>query len=446
MKYCRRILIASLGLLNGWTVLDAAQTAPIPTNAVVISTELIRQLAEEARTNHPVLRGAELRVRMAELGVGSVRTWEDPVASIGGSAGGKSFRPSEDGDLTYSIEQKLPLWGKPEAARQTAEASLGIRRAESEFRRQQSVRNITRGLLMTALAERALAITEEDIVWLEATFRTVEVRYRTGQVPLSDALQIQNELAKRHDQFESDYNRLAHEQISLNRLLNRAEDIPWPPLLLPELAPVLPFDDELVALALKEEPRLKILEAEIREVTAAAELTRKMRLPDVSLGLEGKQYHGDGGIRSGAVTLSFSLPLGNADKYRKEYLRELERRNAAEADRQEQILTIREALHGLSLEIDAAYRSAVLYGDEIVPRTEQALANRLAEWQAGRGLLREVLDTRRMLLEGQLLEAQALATQAEAFANAVLWTGQSKFEDLLPYTVEPSLVPRHNLH
>src|SRR2546426_7372857 len=59
------------------------------------------------------------------------------------------------------------------------------------------------------------------------------------------------------------------------------------------------------------EPKLKVLEQEIKQAGAAAELTRKMRLPDVSFGVEGRQYSGDGEFRSGMFTLRFSLPWAN---------------------------------------------------------------------------------------------------------------------------------------
>ena len=59
---------------------------PAPaTNVVVVSTEYINRLAEEARTNNPSLRAAGSRVNAAEFNAGAVRTWEDPMAMVGGT-------------------------------------------------------------------------------------------------------------------------------------------------------------------------------------------------------------------------------------------------------------------------------------------------------------------------------------------------------------------------
>jgi outer membrane protein TolC len=55
-------------------------------------------------------------------------------------------------------------------------------------------------------------------------------------------------------------------------------------LQLPEAAPAVPFSEKLVSLALASEPRLKVMEQEIKQAEAMAELTRKLRLPDMSFG------------------------------------------------------------------------------------------------------------------------------------------------------------------
>ena len=169
----------------------------------------INRLAEEARTNNPSLRAAGSRVTAAELNAGAVRTWEDPMAMVGGSVFSKrGFDPAEEGDLAYGIEQKLPLWGKPKATRRVAETDVSMRRAEGELRFHELRRDIAKALLMTALAERVVEIGEQDLAWREATVKTVEARYRTGQAVIADTLQIQNEVAERCQRWREMHIRL----------------------------------------------------------------------------------------------------------------------------------------------------------------------------------------------------------------------------------------------
>jgi outer membrane protein TolC len=414
------------------------------TNAVVISTDYINSLVAEARTNNPSLKAADSRVRSATLNAEAVRTWEDPVAMVGGSTfSSRGFEPAQEGDLAYGIEQKLPLWGRPKLARRAAEAETSTRRAQVSFRVQQLRRDLSKELLATALAERVVDIGEQDLSWLDATVKAVESKYRDGQAALADTLQIQNEWAERNDRLRTDRHLLAHQYFNLNRLLNRAMDSPWPPLQLPAVAPAIPLSPKLLSLALANEPKLKVMEQEIKQAEAAANLTRRTRLPDVSFDVEGRQYSGDGGFREGDFTLRFSLPWFNRDKYRMDYDRDKEKQKSAEQEREDQIWMVREELHHLSVEIEVSRREALLYSGEITGRAAQALTSRLADWETGHGLFHDVLDARRMLLDSELMSARAVAEENEMLAELLVWCGLESIESLAPLANELSLLPNH---
>lgn len=438
-------MIVSASLLTAWAAEDARPNEA--TNVVVISTDYINRLVAEARTNNPSLKAADSRVRSATLNAEGVRTWEDPMAMFGGSVySSQGFNPSEDGNLAYGVEQKLPLWGRPKLTRRVAEAETSMRQAEVSYRAAQLRTEITKALLMTALAERVVEIGEQDLGWVEATAKATDNKYRAGQAVVADTLQIQNEVAKRNDTLRTDRRRLAHEHFTLNRLLNRDASSAWPSLQLPPVAPAVPLSNKLLSLALLNEPKLKVLEQEIRTAAASAELTRKMRLPDVSFGVEGRQYSGDGEFRSGMFTLKFGLPWANGSKYRKDYERDKEKQRSAEQEREDQILMVREELHHLAVGIEAMRREALLHSDEITTRAMQALTSRLSEWEAGRGMFRDVLDARRMLLESELMAARATTEEHQMLAEMLLWTGLENLEALTPLANEPALLPDHADH
>ena len=423
----------------------AEEARPVKaSNSVVITTDFINRLVAEARSNNPALKAADSRVRSATLNAEAVRTWDDPMALFGGSVySSLGFKPSEDGNLAYGVEEKLPLWSRPKLNRRVAAAETSTRQAESELRLQEIRRDVAKGLLATALAERVIEIGEQDLAWLNVTAKATENKYRAGEAVLADTLQIQNEMAKRNDTLRTDHNRLAHERFALNRLLNRPADSSWPSLRLPPVGPAIPLSEKLLTLALQSEPKLKVMAQEIKQAEAAAELTRKSRLPDVSLGVEGRQFSGDGEFRSGMFTLRFSLPWLNEGKYRKDYERDKERQKTAEQEREDQILMVREELHHLSVEIEASRREALLYSDEITARSTQALTSRLSDWETGHGMFRDVLDARRMLLDSELMSARATTEQNQMLAELLLWTGLEGLEALAPLASEPSLLPNH---
>jgi outer membrane protein TolC len=439
MKIFGTVLLASVSL---WSSRAAEAREVENTNVVVISTDYINRLVAEARTNHPSLKAADARVRSAALNAEAVRTWDDPMATFGGSVySSKGVSPSEEGNLAYGVEQKLPLWGRPRLTRRVAEAETSMREAEVNYRANQLRNQVTKALLTTALAETVVEIGEQDLAWLEATAKATDNKYRAGQAVVADTLQIQNEVARRHDALLTDHRRLAHEQFALNRLLNRDATSTWPLLKLPLAAPAIPLSHKLLTLALQNEPKLKVLEQEIKQASASAELTRTMRLPEVGLGVEGRQYSGDGDFRSGMFTLRFSLPWANGGRYRKDYERDKEKQKSAEQEREDQMLMLREELHRLAAGIEAMRRESLLYSDEITTRAAQALSSRLADWESGRGAFRDVLDARRMLLESQLMSARATAEQHQMLAEMLLWTGLENLEALAPFATEPPLLP-----
>jgi outer membrane protein TolC len=441
-----KILATIFAICGGlWTALAQTNSATdAPTNAVIISTDYVNSLVAEARTNNPSLKAADSRARSATLNAEAVRTWEDPMAMIGGSTfSSRGFDPAQEGDLAYGIEQKLPLWGRPALVRRAAQAETSMRQADANYHVQQLRRDISKELLATALAERVVDIGEQDLAWLDATVKAVEAKYRDGQASLADTLQVENELAERNDRLRTDRHLLIHEYFNLNRLLNRAGDSSWPPLQLPPVSPAIPFSAKLLSLALANEPKLKVMEQEIKQAEAAAELTRKTRLPDVNFDVEGRQYSGDGGFREGDFQLRFSLPWFNGDKYRKDYDRDKEKQKSAEQEREDHVWMVREELHHLSVEIEASRREALLYSGEITSRAGQALTSRLSDWETGHGMFRDVLDARRMLLDSELMSARAVAEENEMFAELLLWSGLENVEALVPLANEPSLLPNH---
>ena len=444
MKRFYSILLMAAGLVQfsgrAEDILSVAQT-----NGVLITSGLIAQLVAEAATNNPGLLAARARVKSSKANVSSIRVWDDPMFTVGGTVfSPDGFDAAQQGDLSYGISEKLPLWGKPSLMRKSAAAEVLVRDAKFDSQLRQVQRDITKQVIGAALAGRVVDIGEQDLAWLQTISTTAESKYRAGQIDAADTLQIQNEVAKRADQLRTDRLEVGHDWLALNRLVNRDPGSSWPPLQLPPVAPPIPFSAKLISLAFTNEPELKVMEQEIRQAKAAADVAQRSRLPDISVGVQGNQYSGDGGFRSGTFSLSLPLPWGNSAKYRQDYEREKENENAAEQDRNDQMLMIQEELHHLTVDLDAARRQALLYNDEIMVRANQALADKLASWEAGRATLREVLDLRRDALDAQLMAARATAEQYETIADLLLWAGLADFESLAPLGNEPPLLHHHD--
>jgi cobalt-zinc-cadmium efflux system outer membrane protein len=401
------------------------------TNRVAITAQLIAGLAAEARTNQPALRAADERVAAAIFNVQSVRHWEDPMARFGGTVfSDNGMDAAQQGNLTYGVEQKLPLWGKPELARRVARAEVATQQATYASRVQWLQRDVAKALFRIALAERVIEIGEQDLAWLDTMIAMTEEKYRGGMATQTELIQLQNEKSKRADLLRTERNKRVHERLTLNRLVNRDLHASWPEFELPPIAAPVLDQPRLNELALRFEPRLLVLRQEKNQADATTRLVRRQRLPDVSLGIEGRQFSGDGGFREGMFTVGVNLPWFNRDRYRSDVRREEAKSRALEADLAELALSVQEDVHHLTVDLDAARREALLYRDEILPRTRQALASVRAAWETNRGMLRDMLENRRMLLESQLMFARAVTEQHQLLADLATICGVRSLESL----------------
>jgi outer membrane protein TolC len=348
--------------------------------------------------------------------------------------GADRVKRADDGDLIYGVEQKLPLFGKPGAARALAQSEATTHRREAAFRALQLRRDITAQLLKEALNERFVTLGRDDLSVLETLAVTAEDKYRNGLATQAEVLQAQNERARRANRLRSEESLLQAERASLNRLLNRPIDSSWPPLLLPGVASNLPPLKSLIEHATQMAPQLDVMRASLRQAESSVAVARKQRLPDVSVGVEGRQFADTGEFREGVVTLGLSIPWGNRGRYAAELKRESQKAEAARLDLTDMQLAMREDVTRHVILIDNARREAELYRNEIIPRSEQAATVARANWLNNRGTLRDALEASRLLIEAQTAEARALAEHHSWLAELSLHCGVDALADFTPGT------------
>jgi cobalt-zinc-cadmium efflux system outer membrane protein len=396
---------------------------------IVVTPEYVNRQAEAMRTNHPALHASTARVRSAESGMEAVRTWEDPMIKLGYMAAETEMRAAE-GDLIYGFDQKLPLFGKPRLAREAAAADVAIERAGSNVQFQTLRRDLAQTLFRTAMAQERLQIAEEDLRWVVAMEEVLSESYKAGAAAQTQVLRLQAERARVANQVATAEKGLQQEWSALNRFLGQDLEKAWPRLVLPEVADGVDYTEALATFALRYEPRLAAMKRQVDQAEAMAAVARRQRLPDISVGVEARNYTGNGDLRQVMMTVGVSVPLFNGGKYGKDYRREKERRNAVEWDTRDYEWALREEIHHLTLALNNARREALLYRDEIIPRTEKALASVREAWSANRGMLLEVLDARRMLVEARLMHAKAVAEQWQMLSDLVLCCGLGDLEAL----------------
>jgi outer membrane protein TolC len=433
--WCRILLVAALTLPGGAGAEPATNRAVLPgivrpdTNVTGITSAYITGLAGTMRTNHPALHALRSRARAAVAAADAVRIWDDPMARLAGMGADREMR-ADDGDVIYGIEQKLPLFGRPQSERRMAVAEAEMEAARIELQFQTLRRDLAKTVFRAALADRAIDLALEDIAWLDTLIETVEARYRNRAATVTELTQAQNERSKRINQLRVEEAQLHHQHVALNRFTGRDSQEHWRKFALPPVASPVGFGSNLVWLAQQGEPKLKVMAQELRQSRAAEDVAQRMRYPEVAVGAQGRNYSRNGDFRSAEVMLSFSIPWGNRSRYDQQVARERARSAAVGHEIENETQALTEEIHQLTVMIANARREALLYQEEIIPRSRTALASAHSAWLAGTGMLRDVIEARRMLTEAELMSARAVAEQYQAMSDLVLCCGLGDLESL----------------
>ena len=82
-------------------------------------------------------------------------------------------------------------------------------------------------------------------------------------------------------------------------------------------------------------------------------VARRQAYPDISAGLEVRNYSGDGTFRQEMLTLRMSLPWFNRNQIRADINREQAKLSATQLELADEQAAIREELHQLTVQADA---------------------------------------------------------------------------------------------
>lgn len=411
----------------------ADDNASLHSSTVKLTPEWLSTVSEAARTNSPLMRAKGSAATAARANVDTIKVWEDPMIMFGGMLASEAMR-ADEGDIVYGFEQKLPIFGKPQAQRQIAEIAAAREETSADYRFQLLRREIATAAFQAALAGERVKVGERDLGWLQTLLSITEERHRSGNASQVELLRVQSEHHKRQEDLITDRRIQEQRYVTLSRLTGRPMESQWPDLQLPDPAAPVQFNRRLVDLARRFDPHGFLLQLQRKQADAQVEFTRRERWPDVFAGAEARQFSGRGDFQQGMIFLKLSLPLGNWGKYKKAIERDLAMAKSADHEIEEYERGLYEELHGLVTQIDAARRNALLYRDALIPRARQALSSIEAQWRSSAGpdlpLFQEILEARRILLDSQLQYASAVTAQFELLAELILCCGLGDLDAL----------------
>jgi outer membrane protein len=230
----------------------------------------------------------------------------------------------------------------------------------------------------------------------------------------TDALRMETALAR--EQLMLDAARRTRDGYaqSLNLILGRSIDSPWPVLRLPVDPPPVPVASAEVARIPYVNPKVRAMREMTSAANADARIADRERLPEVAVGVDTQLYSGTGDIRSTTFGVKLSLPWFNDTSYQAKIDAAKSREAAANRDVETMRREIATMVVSAATEAANAAAQARAFGGEIHDKADKAAKTTEAAWISSKAPLNDLLDSSRVLFAIRLEQRRMIAMQLAA--------------------------------
>jgi outer membrane protein TolC len=253
-----------------------------------------------------------------------------------------------------------------------------------------------------------LAVNRQMLGLLGSLEVSARAQNEVGRATLQDVLQAQIEQEKLRTQTVDLEDSRHMLMAQFKAALGLRADQPNPTLPAPVFTETDLDDQQWLALALKQNPRLKEMEAEIRVADAAIRVAQKEKIPDFTVGSEVD-------VKANPFIwnpqFSMTLPIWR-DKLKAELAAAQNGKRAATARFSAEQINLAADFAEKTYVVREANRALALLRERLLPRARQSLEVARAAYLSGQIGFLNVIDAERSLLEFELDEISA-QTQRE---------------------------------
>lgn len=399
----------------------AAATSLAATSATSATSAYIAGLVGEAQKIHPKTEAARARTLAARQALDAIPLRQDPMVSVGAMAAEKAMR-RDDGDLVAGIEQTLPRPGLYRAEKNRAAAEAGMQQAEEGVTANELGLAIARMVIELALTDDLLRLQSDEVDQVKILTASALERSKNPDASAVESLRLESELALLNQNLEAAIRQRRQMAQSLNLMLLRNPDTPWPALTLPPRGNNILSAATLKAEMERRNPRLLALRQAMEAAAADTEAARQKGKPMVSVGVETNTWSG-GDFRSAMFSLKVTLPWFNRKSYQAETARRESLQQAARKDLEAELLEFSTQLSELLTTAENHSRLAASYQTEVIPRTEKTLEALQSAWISSKATLPEVLEIHRQLLTARQSQKRAAAARLAAVQQLTALSG-----------------------
>lgn len=258
--------------------------------------------------------------------------------------------------------------------------------------------------------QRNEKLTQEVLDLMVRLEKIAQARYAGGLVPQQDVIRAQVEQSNMQSELIALESERRQWQARMNGLLARPAAAPLsePLQLRPVPAPVKLDWGALEERARAKNPQLFAEESRIKAAEKSRELTYKNRYPDFTLGVSPIQYRNS--VKEWELMVEVNIPLQQSSRRAQE--RESEAMLAAARSRKD--AATNQVLADLSEQaagLEAARRTEMLAGNNLLPQAELTFRAALAGYETGKVDFATLLDAQRQIRQARQYQLKAQAEQ-----------------------------------
>ena len=308
----------------------------------------------------------------------------------------------------------LPAPGKLRAAGEVASAESEVAYQRFASAVLQATFDFKRAYYQLFFLDQRLRVNAETLALLGELEKVARVQNEVNRATLQDVLRAQIEQERLKTELanlEDSRNPLLADFKGALGLGHRDAVPPFPAKF--ESTPLDVTPPNLFEEALSRNPRLRAMEAEIRQADAAIRVAQRGRIPDVSLGIEADVKPSPWIWRP---QVGVTLPIWR-DKIAAQIAGAQASRRAAQARLSAEQITLAVQFAERAFTAREAERNVTLLRERLLPKAEESLKVARAGYTTARVAFIDLIDAERTLLGFQLAEVEALTQRELALAE-----------------------------
>ena len=325
--------------------------------------------------------------------------WQWPINSL---------NPLDTNMYMFTGSQSFLGRGKRTAQVTLAEADVRVAETSLALRERDVTAAVTAAYWDLVIARRTLAIHLASVDLLHQLTDVAQGRYAAGRISQQDVLKAIVETTKLHDDLNEFEQQADRARFQLNTLMHQPIDAPIGALTEPDEMTIAAPVDVIQALALSQQPELRVAEVEVERARAQQNVARLSGNADWSVGAGYMLQPHQTDAWLGSFRMTWPRAPWSRAAVDARVAETAGAITAAEAARDATESRVRLAVADAYRRVKAAETRAALLRTTLIPQSRQALDVSRAAYESDRVDFLAVLENERAFLDAQLSHERAL--------------------------------------